>query len=583
MSQKTKKIVLLICVATLLCAMFVEVAEAARWRYHAWRDGWMTVWGTRNCRRVTVPLAHRYVRRCHTYSGYLPWWCNDWLVRYYWGPPCHNVTWTKYVPRPCPKSCWRRRWVLGPIYEYLEDFVPYNYGVSEVVIPSLGDPEGHITGNQGVYILVDMGQWLDAGQPFTEPDPNVDPNTIRFMFTGGVCPNLPGFTAVRLETPEEENIESLIIFNPDADPCSYPFEITRPDLLLNGELCLQDVQRFDGQPYDGYLMAGDNDYSGRVDFIDVSRLAEVWLDEIVPCVDADGDGYEDEACGGSDCDDSNPNVYPTAPELCDGLDNDCDGTIPPDEADADGDGYRICEGDCDDTIGSVNPGAPEECYNGLDDDCDGYIDHDDSDCWVCGNGICDPGEDPISCPMDCGYCGDGICQPELGEDPNTCPMDCGYCGDGICQPELGEDPYTCSMDCGGCNYDGYCDPWEDPYTCPDCMGGCNYDGYCDPWEDPYTCPDCMGGCNYDGYCDPWEDPYTCPDCGGGECNYDGYCDPWEDPMTCPDCGGGECNYDGYCDPWEDPMTCPDCGGGGCNYDGYCDPWEEPGICPDCPM
>jgi len=36
-------------------------------------------------------------------------------------------------------------------------------------------------------------------------------------------------------------------------------------------------------------------------------------------------------------------------EMCDGLDNDCDGELPPDESDSDKDGFMICEGDCDDT------------------------------------------------------------------------------------------------------------------------------------------------------------------------------------------------------------------------------------------
>ena len=41
------------------------------------------------------------------------------------------------------------------------------------------------------------------------------------------------------------------------------------------------------------------------------------------CIDQDGDGYSN--C--EDCDDLNPQTYPGASEICDGQDNNCDGTI----------------------------------------------------------------------------------------------------------------------------------------------------------------------------------------------------------------------------------------------------------------
>ncbi|MCX6814395.1 MAG: MopE-related protein [Candidatus Aenigmarchaeota archaeon] len=50
------------------------------------------------------------------------------------------------------------------------------------------------------------------------------------------------------------------------------------------------------------------------------------------CTDRDGDGYGDPASNqctysGQDCDDSNPNVNPGSPEVCDGMDNNCNGQI----------------------------------------------------------------------------------------------------------------------------------------------------------------------------------------------------------------------------------------------------------------
>ncbi len=109
----------------------------------------------------------------------------------------------------------------------------------------------------------------------------------------------------------------------------------------------------------------DDDCDGFTDDIDPSldaSSATTWY------ADADEDGFGDSAdatrsCDApagyiednSDCDDALEDTWPGATELCDAVDNDCDGTLPADEADADGDGYAICEGDTDDTDASVVP------------------------------------------------------------------------------------------------------------------------------------------------------------------------------------------------------------------------------------
>jgi len=148
----------------------------------------------------------------------------------------------------------------------------------------------------------------------------------------------------------------------------------------------------------------DNDCNGLPDY----RLAPGDLE------DDDGDGFIDAACeGGMDCDDRNPEIAGGFPEICDGRDNDCDGTVDEDTspvvwfADLDGDGYgssasgavvsctavaghSLRGGDCDDRDAARRPFVTERC-DGLDDDCDTAIDEGlsrgcGSDVGVCAAG-----------------------------------------------------------------------------------------------------------------------------------------------------------------------------------------------------
>lgn len=106
------------------------------------------------------------------------------------------------------------------------------------------------------------------------------------------------------------------------------------------------------------------------------------LGQIVLCADLDGDGFTPD----QDCNDTNPQIYPGAPELCgNGLDDNCDLLADescPNCSDNDGDGSYAQIGcgivDCNDVNPAINPTAAESCGDGIDNDCDGLVDEADA-------------------------------------------------------------------------------------------------------------------------------------------------------------------------------------------------------------
>ncbi len=193
---------------------------------------------------------------------------------------------------------------------------------------------------------------------------------------------------------------------------------------------------------DEYCNGEDDDCDGLVDEADAVD-AGTWY------ADADGDGYGDpddsvtscsqpldRVADDSDCDDGDATVNPAADEVCDGVDNDCDGAVDEDDAidpltwyaDADGDGYGDVNdtalgctapagyvanrSDCDDTDAAVNPDADEQC-DGIDNDCDGDVDEDDAvdaGTWYTdadGDGFGDGGTAVVACTAPAGTVADG--------------------------------------------------------------------------------------------------------------------------------------------------------------------------------
>jgi hypothetical protein len=215
------------------------------------------------------------------------------------------------------------------------------------------------------------------------------------------------------------------------------------------------------------------------------------------CTDDDLDGYSVGGCTVEDCDDQSSDVYPFAPEVCDGLDNDCDG-IPDDDYDfqtnvihCGGCGISclgqpvpmICvEGACVptgcrdgtwDLDGDPSNGCEYQCVaaadgvercNGVDDDCDGGVDEDaetasdPENCGACGR-ACDLPGATAACVV--GLCVVGACDFAWydvdGDAANGCEYACLPTRDGVEHCDLVDN------DCDGSIDE---DEPERGFTCP---------------------------------------------------------------------------------------------------------------------
>ncbi|MBT8269812.1 MAG: fibronectin type III domain-containing protein, partial [Bacteroidia bacterium] len=193
---------------------------------------------------------------------------------------------------------------------------------------------------------------------------------------------------------------------------------------------------------------------------DCNALVDDTLTFTTYYADTDNDGYGNASstvstCDGApagyvvdntDCDDTNNTVYPGAPEICDGLDNDCNALV--DDtltfityyADTDNDGYgdasstvSTCDGapagyvadntDCDDTNNAINPVAIEVC-DGIDNNCDGNIDEGVTNTYYAdtdNDTFGDPGNTVQACSAPVGYVSDNSdCDDTDGAiNPNT--------------------------------------------------------------------------------------------------------------------------------------------------------------------
>jgi Putative metal-binding motif len=169
---------------------------------------------------------------------------------------------------------------------------------------------------------------------------------------------------------------------PNGAPCDTD------DACISG-LCV-GVPGVAGQSVCAVVCLTDADCGEGLDCVPVTTGSDA-LSACLPvdsCLDGDGDGFGlGAACLGTDCDDSVVTVNPRGEELCDGVDNDCDGQLDDSAVDA----GRACEtgfaGGCSTGVTVCEANAlicqpsqlpsPEVC-DGIDNDCDGAADEDES-------------------------------------------------------------------------------------------------------------------------------------------------------------------------------------------------------------
>ena len=274
-------------------------------------------------------------------------------------------------------------------------------GATELCDGLLNDCEGSIGADEAdddndgwVECAVDSGGWdgstISGGEDCDDGDSSIFPGANELC--DGVLNDCEG--SIGADEADDDNDGYV--------ECAVDSGGWDGSTISGGEDCDDsDATVFPGatELCDGLL----NDCEGSIGADEADDDSDGWVE----CtIDADGwDGAT--ISGGEDCDDGDDSVFPGATELCDGVLNDCEGSMGADEGDDDGDGWVECvidgggwDGDtisggedCDDDEASVYPGAKEVPYDGIDQDCDSAdlcdVDEDSYDDLSCGGDDCD--------------------------------------------------------------------------------------------------------------------------------------------------------------------------------------------------
>lgn len=227
----------------------------------------------------------------------------------------------------------------------------------------------------------ELADWVDNNLDCDDSDPDLNPETRWHRDSDGDSFGDPAHFVESCETPSD--VGPWVLDDRDCDDTSAFVHPGAP------EICDGQYNDCDGTSYDFDAVPPDQQDRDGDRFVECEYRAEItWVDKT-------GSNPRPEL--GQDCDDFDRFTYPGAPEVCDGLYNDCiaraldPSGAPSEESDEDSDGWVACvvdteleafpgeiewkgppiEGydDCDDFDPFTYPGAPERC-DGVYNDCD---------------------------------------------------------------------------------------------------------------------------------------------------------------------------------------------------------------------
>ncbi len=295
----------------------------------------------------------------------------------------------------------RKTFVTPPFAGFISGHSTYSRSAAEALTLLTGDEyfpggvgEFKIAANSG-FLGVEKGPSVDVTLQWATYRDASDQTSLSRIW-GGIHPpvdDIPGrVVGIKCGTAAYNLAKTLFFKDSDAD----------------GFVSIEDCDDSNETIYPGApeLCDGlDNNCNGLIDDdtpvytyyfdADGDGFAGISPDSLSTCADTPPTGY---VANQLDCDDANPAIHSNAPELCDGLDNDCNGSE--DDAipvytyyfDADGDGfaglspdslstcadtppagYVANQLDCDDANAAIRPNAVELC-DGVDNDCNGLMD-----------------------------------------------------------------------------------------------------------------------------------------------------------------------------------------------------------------